>query len=139
MTMLNLDISVIFISLLILLLMTILNKIYYKPVGTIIQKREEKIEQDSAQLENMTNEIEEKTQTIEKILLDTKRETIRLKEELIQKGENVRDQIVNEAREKSKILFENKMEELDGQITQAETKLIEEIRTFNRELKKTLL
>ena len=137
--MLNLDISVIFISLLILLLMAVLNKIYYKPVGNIIKNREDKIKQDSTQLDTMTNEIEEKTQSIEKILLDTKKETIRLKEELIQKGEDVRDQIVNEAREKSKKLFENKMEELDGQISRAEKKLAEEIKIFNRELKKTLL
>jgi F-type H+-transporting ATPase subunit b len=137
--MLNLDISVIFVSLLILLLMAVLNKIYYKPVGNIIKKREDKINQDSTHLETMTNEIEEKTQSIEKILLDTKKETIRLKEELIRKGEAVRDQIVNEAREKSKELFEKKMEELDGQISRAEIKLAEEIKIFNRELKKTLL
>jgi len=137
--MLNLDISILFVSLLILVLMALLNKIYYKPVGNIIKKREDKIQQDSAQLETMTSEIEEKTLSIEQILLDTKKETIRLKEELIQKGEEVRDQIVNGAREQSKVLFEKKMDELDEEISQAEKKLLFEIKTFNQELKKTLL
>lgn len=137
--MLDLDISVIFISLLILLLMVLLNKIYYRPVGNIIKKREDKIEQDSTRLESMTSEIEEKTLSIEKVLLDTKKETILLKEELIQKGEAVRDQIVEEARKQSKALFEKKMNELDGEISQAEKKMIDEIRLFNQQLKKTLL
>jgi F-type H+-transporting ATPase subunit b len=137
--MLDLDISVIFISLLILLLMALLNKLYYRPVGNIIKNREEKIKQDSTQLESMTSEIEEKTLAIEQVLLDTKKETIHLKEELIQKGEEVRDQIIDEARKKSKALFERKMIELDGEISLAEKKLIDEIRAFNQQLKKTLL
>ena len=62
--MLDLDISIFFIMFLVWFLMSILNKIYYKPVGNLIGERESKIKKDSEQIEALSNEIEEKTQKI---------------------------------------------------------------------------
>jgi len=64
--MLNLDISLFFVALLVWFLMVVLNKIYFKPAGLVLEQRESKIESESSRIEFMTREIEEKTQQVEK-------------------------------------------------------------------------
>lgn len=137
--MLNLDASVLVVIILISLLVNILNKIYFKPVGKIIDERENKISQDSRKLESMTMEIEEKTQDIEKVLHESRKESMRLQEELIQKGEAVRDQVVIEARKKSKSLFGEKVKQLDAEINRAEKHLFNEIELFSKKVRDTFL
>jgi len=137
--MLNLDASVLVVIILISLLVKILNKIYFKPVGKIIDERENKISQDSRKLESMTVEIEEKTQDIEKVLNESRKESMRLQEELIQKGEAVRDQVVIETRKKSKSMFGEKMKQLDAEISRAEKYLSNEIELFSKKVRDTFL
>jgi F-type H+-transporting ATPase subunit b len=119
--------------------MNILNKIYFNPVGKIINERENKIARDSQKLESMTAEIEDKTRTIEKVLADSRRESLHLQEELIQKGEAVRDRMIVEAREKSKSLFDQKMRQLDSEISRAEEQLSGDIESFSRKVRDTFL
>ena len=137
--MLDLDISVVFISLLLWVLVVVLNRLYFRPVGEIIRRREEKVVKDSQELESLTSNIEEKTQTIEKALADAKRESVHLKEELIKKGETVRDQVLDEAREKSKELLDLKTNELERQIRDAEKKLLADVGGFSKKIKDTIL
>lgn len=137
--MLNLDASVLVVIILISLLVKILNKIYFKPVGKIIDERENKISQDSRKLESMTVEIEEKTRDIEKVLNESRKESMRLQEELIQKGEAVRDQVVIETRKKSKSLFGEQKKQLDAEIIRAEKYLSNEIELFSKKVRDTFL
>ncbi len=137
--MLNLDASILVVIILISLLVKILNKIYFKPVGKIIEERENKISQDSRKLESTTMEIEEKTQDIEKLLNESRKESMRLQEELIQKGEAVRDQLVIETRKKSKSMFGEKMKQLDAEISRAEKYLSNEIELFSKKVRDTFL
>lgn len=87
----------------------------------------------------MNAEIEDKTSTIEQVLADSRRESIRLQEELIQQGEKVRDRLVIEAREKSRLHFAQKLEELDSEIHRAEALLSKEIESFSRKVRETFL
>jgi F-type H+-transporting ATPase subunit b len=138
-TMLNLDISVLVIIILIWLLMNILNKIYFRPVGRVIRERETKVEKDSRELESTTLNIEEKTRSIETILNDSRKESMKMREELILKGEAIRQEIIRDAREKSKILFEKSIRELDEEIKIAEEKLTGQIDSFSQHIKETFL
>ena len=54
-------------------------------------------------------DIEEKAQHIEVVLKDTQKESRKIREDLTKKGEEFREQLVQEAREKSKKTFENKI------------------------------
>jgi len=137
--MLNLDASILVVIILISLLVKIMNKIYFKPVGKIIEERENKISQDSRKLEAMTVEIEEKTQDIEKVFNESRKKSMRLQEELIQKGEAVRDQLVIETRKKSKSMFGEKMKQLDAEISRAEKYLSNEIESFSKKVRDTFL
>ena len=137
--MLNLDISVLVIIILIWLLMNILNKIYFRPVGRIIRERETKVEKDSRKLESTTLQIEEKTGAIETILNNSRKESMKIREELILKGEAIRQEIIRDSREKSKILFEKSIRELDEEIRIAEKKLSGQIDSFSQHIKETFL
>ena len=55
--MLDLDITVIYTIIILWLLLVILNKIFYKPVGRIINERENKAETEISEIENMKNDI----------------------------------------------------------------------------------
>jgi F-type H+-transporting ATPase subunit b len=133
--MLDLDISLLVVSALVGILALILNKLFFKPIGQVIDEREAKFEQESGQVEAMTKEIEEKTQHIEKVLKDTQKESRGIKEKLIQKGEQVREEIVTDARGKSKKTFDTHMQQLDRQLTAAENELEQEIRVFSDKIK----
>jgi F-type H+-transporting ATPase subunit b len=137
--MLNLDISLIFIALLVWFLMIVLNKLYFKPVGRIMAQRESKIHGESGQIESMTREIEEKTQHIEQTLKDAKKESTRIREELIKKGETIREQIITDARATSRKHFDTKMKELDKEIAGAGKKLGKQIGVFSRKMKEIFI
>lgn len=137
--MLNLDSSVFIVVVLVWLLLMVLDKLYFKPVGTVIDQREAKIKRESAQIESMTAEIEEKTRHIETTLKDAKKDASRIKEELIKKGETVREKIVTDAREKSKELFNSKMIELEREIAAAEEQLVKQIALFSDKMKEIFI
>lgn len=102
-------------------------------------QRESKIQAESGQIESMTLEIEEKTQHIEQTLKDAKKESTRIREELIKKGETIREQIITDARETSREHFETKMKELDREIAGAEEKLEKQISVFSEKMKEIFI
>jgi F-type H+-transporting ATPase subunit b len=137
--MLELDITLIIVSVLVGFLMVILNHLYYKPIGQVIEERESKIATETNRIETNMRDIEEKTQHIEGVLKETQKESRKIREELIIKGEEVREQVVQEARENSKKMFENKMKQLDEQILMAEKKLEQEISIFSDKIKEIFM
>ena len=61
------------------------------------------------------------------------------KEELIKKGEEVREQIITDARENSKKTFKTKMKQLDKEISAAGKKLEQEIEVFSDRIKEIFI
>ena len=132
--MLDLDISVLFVIAILWITLIILNKIYYKPVGKIIEKRELKIEKDSKEIEDLAFALVEKTSEIETVLKNAKKESMKIKEELIKKGDEVREKILADSREGAKKIFSEKMSELDEELKKAEEKLKEQVDVFSRKI-----
>ncbi len=137
--MLDLDVSLFFISLLIWVLMIILDKIYYKPVGKIIGQRENKTEKDSALIESMIADVENKTKNIEDVLRKARTDSMKLKEDLIKKNEEKIERLVSEEKENLKRRFEESMKKLDDEIFSAEEKLEKEVEEFSNEIKEKFL
>ena len=137
--MLELNFTLIIVFVLVGFLMVVLNHLYYKPIGQVIEERESKIAAETNQIETNMKDIEEKTQHIEGVIKETQKESRKIREELVKKGEEVREQIVQEARENSKKMFENKMKQLDEQILTAEKKLEQEISMFSDKIKEIFM
>ena len=137
--MLELNFTLIIVSVLVGFLMVVLNHLYYKPIGHVIEERESKIAAETNRIETNIREIEEKTQHIEGVIKDTQKESRKIREELIVKGEEVRVQVVQQARENSKKMFETKMKQLDEQILMAEKKLEQEISMFSDKIKEIFM
>ncbi len=132
-------IEILFVIAIISILLVFLNKFFFKPVGGIIKEREMKVKSDSEILQNMVDQINNKTSQIETELKKARREAARLKEELISEGESVKDKIIEETREKTKDLMLKKMTELDNTLIEAEKKLGKEITTFSDRIKEKFL
>jgi F0F1-type ATP synthase membrane subunit b/b' len=137
--MLDLDISVLFIAASVWLLMAVLNRIYYKPVGNIISHREDKIKKDSDRLQSLLDEVERQTQEIERILVDARKESMVLQEELIRKGEDVRNKLIAASKSQSRELFQNKVSSLNDEILKAEKKIMNDIDLFTQKMKEIFL
>lgn len=130
---------VIFIALLVWGLMMILDRVFVRPVGAVINARESKIENENAQIETMSSQIGEKVQYIETVLRDARKESSKIKEELIKKGEEIREIIIRDSREQSRILLREKLAELDREISRAEHDLEQEIGAYSQKLREIML
>lgn len=137
--MLSLDISFLFIVLLVWILMIVLDKIYYKPIGKIVGQRENKIEKDSASIEHMIADVENKTKNIEDVLTKARKDSMKLKENLIKKNEEKIEILISEEKENSRKIFKENMKKLDEEIAYAEKKLEIEIDKFSNEIKEKFL
>lgn len=132
--MLDLDISVLVVLLLVWGLMFVLDKLFYKPIGNIVNTRDRKNKADVGRLEELSVGIEEKTRVVEEKLRQARRESMKIKEELIAKGEEVREKLVTEAREKSKTMLTENIQRLETEISAAEAKLEGEVQEFSRKI-----
>lgn len=132
-------IEILFVLAIVSILMFFLNKIFFKPIGGIIKDREIKVKSDSDILQNMVEQINDKTSLIETELKKARREAGKLKEELIKEGESVKDKIIEETREKTKTLMLKKMSELENTLIEAEKALGKEINTFSEKIKEKFL
>jgi F-type H+-transporting ATPase subunit b len=133
--MLDLDASVLMVFALIWILMVILNRLFFRPVGKVIGERETKIERDNREIERLSKDLEIKTQRIEIMLREAQKESALLREELIRKGEKAKEQIVTAARDQAKELFNRKMAELEQEIEETEQKMISEIASFSKQIR----
>ncbi len=132
--MLDLDISVLVVLLLVWGLMFVLDKFFYKPIGNIVNTRDKKNKADVGRLDELAIGIEDKTRDVEEKLRQARRESMKIKEELIAKGEEVREKFVTEAREKSKAMLAESLQLLDAEISAAEAKLEGEVQEFSRKI-----
>lgn len=133
--MLQVDITLLIVAVTLYILMVTLNKVFFRPVGEILDKRENKIETETSKIKQLATDIEDKTILMENVLKDAKRESLRIKEELIRKGEKIREDIIERTRNESKASFNNKMAELDREISAAEEQLKTEITIFSDKIK----
>ncbi len=132
-------ITIISIMVMLAILLAALNKIYYKPIDRIIEERESKIKNEDSLIESQTNEIGQITSSIEKQLKDNQKYAREIKENLIKQGEAVREEKVTKAREKARVIFEEKMDRFDIEIREAETLLAREIGQFSEKMKEIFI
>jgi len=133
--MLDINASLLGIALLITILLFILNKIFFKPVGKVLDERETKIKTDTTEIDTKTKEIEELTLGIERRIKETQRESRKIREELIKKGEEVREIRLQDAREKAKDISNTRLKQLEDEISLAEKQLELQITSFSHKLK----
>ena len=137
--MLELNFSFVFIFLLIWGLMFVLNRIYFRPVGRILDEREARVKGDSEKLDSLVREIEEKTRRVEVMIADARNESFRIREGWIRKGEEFRETLIENARGKSARQFEEQMKRLETEIAAAQKQLESEISVFSQRIKEAFL
>ena len=132
--MLDLDITVIYTIIILWTLLLILNKIFYKPVGRIINEREKKSETENSEISSMKIDIEDRTAKIESVLKKARKDSIGISEEIIKKGESAREELLSTTRQKTTDDFRERMVSLDREIIEAEGNLKSEIKNFSKKI-----
>lgn len=137
--MLSLDFSVVAVFLLVWLLMAVLTRIFFQPLGAIINQREEKIAGDRQRLERLLEEISAKSRALEGKVQEAQQDALRIRQERSRQGEALREQLVEKARQRAADLLTAKMADLEKEIAQAQRQLECEVAAFSRQLQETLL
>jgi len=137
--MLELNFSFVVVFLLVWTLMAVLKRVFFGPVGKIIDEREARINGDSEKLESLIGEIEEKTRRVENMVADARKESSRIREEWIRKGEEFRETLIENARDKSARQFDERMKQLGTEIAAAQKQLESEVAVFSRKIKEAFL
>jgi len=131
--------EVVFVIAIISLLLILLNKMFFKPISGVIEERKMKVKADSDILQNILDQINDKTVQIENELKKAKRNAGKLREDLIKEGESVKEKIIEESRIKTKKMMSDKVVELESLIADTEKKLSNEIDLFSDKIKEKFL
>ena len=116
-----------------------LTRLFFKPVGKIIDEREAKVAADSNRLQGMMSQVEIQTQALETQMAQARKDALQIREEWLRKGEGVRAQSLSEAREKAARIMDEKMSELEIEVKAAEKTLEKEIDVFSEKIKQAYL
>jgi len=117
----------------------VLTRIFFKPVGKIIDEREAKVAADSQRLQGMLDQVDIHTQSLENQIAQARKDAARIREEWSTKGEGIRTRSLAEAKEKSARTLNEKMGELAGEVVTAEKALEKEIVVFSEKIKQAYL
>jgi F-type H+-transporting ATPase subunit b len=137
--MLDLNSSLFWIFFLVCGLYLVLTRIFFKPIGKIIDEREAKIAVDSNRLQGMLDQVEMNTQALETQMDQARKEALQIREEWSRKGEDVRSRALSEAKEKAARIMEEKMSALESEMKAAEKTLEKEIVVFSEKIKQAYL
>lgn len=132
--MLDLDLSFLAILVLVWVLMLVLDRVFFTPVGDTIKRREAMVEADARRLEELSAGIEQGTRRLESSLNQARQQSLKLREELIARGESARDELVADARQHARKTMEKEMSRLDKEIQSAQTRLQEQAGEFSAKI-----
>lgn len=138
-SMLELNSSFLWIFFLLWFLYFALGRVFFRPVGRIIDEREARAAAEQGRQEAMLNEIEARTRSLEERLAQARREGQRIREEWQKNGEQARLRAVAEARERSARALGETIARLDGEIAAAERELEAQVSLFSDRIRQTFL
>jgi F-type H+-transporting ATPase subunit b len=137
--MLELNSSFLWIFFLLWILYFALNRVFFKPVGRIIDEREARAAADRGRQEKMLAEIDSGTRTLETRLGRAGEEVQRIRERWLKEGEDTRARVVAEARERSTRVVAEKMAQLESEIGEAERALQAQVAVFSERIRQAFL
>jgi len=117
----------------------VLNRIFFKPVGKIIDEREARVAVDSERLQGMMNQVEIHTQAVETQMAEARKDALQIREDWSKKGEDVRAHALSEAKEKAARIMKEKMNALEVEVRAAEKTLEKEIVVFSEKIRQAYL
>jgi F-type H+-transporting ATPase subunit b len=137
--MLDLNSSLFWIFFMVWGLYLVLTRIFFRPVGKIIAEREARIAADAGRLQNMMNQVEIHTQTLETQMAQARKDASLIREEWSLKGEDVRTRSLAEAKEQAARVLNEKMAELENEVRSSEATLEKEVAGFSEKIKQAYL
>nr|YP_010336627.1 ATP synthase CFO B' subunit subunit II [Rhodospora sordida]UNJ15033.1 ATP synthase CFO B' subunit subunit II [Rhodospora sordida] len=122
-----------------LLLMVLLNSVFYKPITQVLDERDEYIRQSLTEASQNVTETEELTRKYKLELSRARKEALELINQSKKEAQEIVDKKIKEAQKETESLVSEAFAELKVQQTQALNVLEKQISTLSEQIKQKLL
>lgn len=137
--MVNLDISALLVTLTLSILLLILQKLYFKPINNILQKRERILRENKENFTHFLNEYNEKEIILNEILKKASVEVEMHKEKVRKEAIAEKEAIIEKAKGKAEELKENAFKKLEEEVKAGKIIIERELDSLSEKLIKNIL
>jgi F-type H+-transporting ATPase subunit b len=137
--MINIDQSLIFQIINVLLLMLILNIILYKPIRTILKQRAEKVANLAAEAQKAHLDMTQKDQDYRDRLQQARKDGFEHKNLFKLQGQEEEKRLLRQANQRIEAELAQNRQKIGQQVEEARKKLSEEVASFSREIAQKIL
>jgi F-type H+-transporting ATPase subunit b len=137
--MINIDQSLIFQIINVLLLMLILNIILYKPIRTILKQRAEKVANLAAEAQKAHSDMTQKDQDYQDRLQQARKDGFEHKNLFKLQGQEEEKRLLQQANQRIEAELAQNRQKIGQQVEEARKKLSEEVTSFSREIAQKIL
>jgi F-type H+-transporting ATPase subunit b len=137
--MINIDQSLIYQIINVLLLMLILNFILYKPIRTILKQRAEKVAGLASEAQKAQSDMTQKEQDYQNRLLQARKEGFEQKNLFKLEGQEEENKLLQQASLKIEAELTQNRQKIAQQVEEARKKLSGEVASFSQEIAQKIL
>lgn len=137
--MVNLDISALLVTLTLSILLLMLQKLYFKPINNILQKREKVLRENKESFALFLNEYNEKARILNEILKNASIEVEKHKEKVRKEAIAEKEAIIEKAKKKAEELKENAFKKFEEEVKSGKLIIEREIDSLSEKLIKNIL
>jgi len=134
--MLDLDLSVVWVMLLVGLLAYLANRLFFRPVGQIVFSREQKATAEEAEIEHLSTRLQDGLAKVDQTLVEARREAGRIRESFLEKAESHREKVLAQARSEAVRHLEARTAAMEQELEGVQVRLQSEVGTFVALLKR---
>jgi F-type H+-transporting ATPase subunit b len=128
--MLSIDISVIVIFAIVWILVLVLTKVYFKPVGRVMKEREDRLQQDRGSAQEALEKYDSILEKIEEDMMTAKSKTREIREKFNREAQREKEKIIEEVSLECRAQVDRARKELEERVDQ----LKKELEPSNQEL-----
>jgi F-type H+-transporting ATPase subunit b len=134
-SMLDLNSSILWVFLMVSGLFFILSRIFFKPVGRIIEEREANADADDRRLKGMVDQVDMHARSLEDQMAQARADAARIRDEWSARGAEARARALAEAKETAARVMEEKMSALEKEVIGAEKVLEKQVAVFSEKIR----
>ena len=135
----QLNATVVLITVIFLVLIFILNRFVFKPLVAILDKREKLIEEGTRAREQSLKTVEEKMAAYQAALVDARRNAQARRQNLLKQADKIREETLASAKEKAMSMVHSAAAEIEQQVAAAKTSLEQDTKVIAKKIVNAVL
>lgn len=135
----RLDGSILLIAIIFLVLLFILNKLLYQPLTLVLEDRQRRIDEGDIAQKSSVKTVEESLATYQARLIEARKTAQAKRNKILKESEMVREEMMNDAREKALAKVQAAVTEIEEMVSQARSELKQDAQTLSKQIVGSLL